>query len=112
MISNKEREEIAAKLRAVRDEMEKEKLPAHPFAAAVVYLQRIASCIGLNESKNYFYRLADLIEPPTCQNVALDMSHSHAPQGFQCSECNFFYPMTGFKHCPNCGAKVNGEALR
>ena len=39
MIDSEERKKVAAKLRAVRDEMENEKPPATPWVAAVVYLQ-------------------------------------------------------------------------
>ena len=123
MIDSEERKKIAAKLRAVRDEMENEKPPATPWAAAVVYLQRIGRCVELDEVGNLFYRLADLIDVPTCHDMWSDDW-----QAFNCSECGTIveYDLDSYgsliynrdeqkgkeirhypiKYCPYCGAEV------
>lgn len=118
MISSEERKKIAAKLRAVRDDMENEKPPATPWAAAVVYLQRIGRCVELDKVGNLFYRLADLIDVPTCHDKRNDDW-----QTFECSECgtivehnvdeygSLIYNADSWKereirYCPYCGAEV------
>lgn len=65
-ITDKERREIAASLRQIRKKMDGEKPPQIPTLAAAVYLLRIAKAVKCGVSGALFYRLADLIDQPTC----------------------------------------------
>lgn len=118
MVSFEERKKVAAKLREIRGKMEDERPPATPWAAAVLYLQRIGRCVELDEFGNLFYRLADLIDVPICHDTRADDW-----QTFECSECgtivehnidtygNLIYSADTreereIKYCPYCGAEV------
>ena len=61
--SNKERREIAARLRKRRKEMDNEKPPSIASLAAMVYLLEISNAVKCGASGQLFYRLADLIDP-------------------------------------------------
>ena len=63
-ITDKERREIAARLRHRRKEMDNEKPPQGHLFAAAVYLLEISRAVKCGESGALFYRLADLIDRP------------------------------------------------
>ena len=115
-ITDKERREIASNLRRMRKEMDNEKPPQIPTLAAAVYLLRIAKAVKCGVSGALFYRLADLIDQPTCTfNGTCDRI------GYICSNCGQTFtrrPLMGhsfgndiqieipFRFCPYCGAEV------
>lgn len=65
MITDKERREIAERLRSKRKEMDVEYLPLGSALAAHVCLLDIAAAVKC-ESGELFDRLADLIDRPEC----------------------------------------------
>ena len=113
MISDKERREVAAKLR------ERAKKPLGKS------MQRMFSdTLGIYTPNNGWWNpekatahwteivnyLADLIDRPTCHDVLGEKAHS---DDFECSECGFSintWDMDGawltICYCPNCGAEV------
>lgn len=115
-ITDKERREIASNLRRMRKEMDNEKPPQIPTLAAAVYLLRIAKAVKCGVSGALFYRLADLIDQPTCTfNGTCDRI------GYICSNCGQTFtrrPLMArafgndiqveipFRFCPYCGAEV------
>lgn len=115
-MNDNERREIAANLRRMRKEMDNEKPPQIPTLAAAVYLLRIAKAVKCGASGALFYRLADLIDRPTCTFYG-------TPEriGYACSNCGqtftrrpFMAHSFGkdtqveipFRFCPYCGAEV------
>lgn len=116
MIADEERREIAARLRHRRKEMDNEKPPQGYLFAAAVYLLEISSAVKCGESGALFYRLADLIDRPTC-------TFHGTPEliGYACSNCGQTFtrrPLMAhdfgnvtkveipFRFCPYCGAEV------
>ena len=117
MISDKERREVAARLRnggIARDEKE----------AYVLLLWGIGIRPQLPATSTYedaMVRIADLIDRPTCRNV------SGCQDVFECSECRcrvelvtevcneygepFHVPLMP-SFCPNCGAEVTEKGCR
>lgn len=115
-MNDKERREIAARLRWMRKEMDNERPPQIPTLAAAVYLLRIAKAVKCGASGALFYRLADLIDRPTC---TFDGTCDRI--GYVCSNCGQTFtrrPLMGrafgndiqveipFRFCPYCGAEV------
>lgn len=115
-ITDNERREIAARLRHRRKEMDSEKPPQIPSLAATVYLLEISKAVKCGESGALFYRLADLIDRPTCTFYG-------TPEriGYACSNCGQTFtrrPLMAhafgndikveipFRFCPYCGAEV------
>lgn len=115
-ITNNERREIAARLRRRRKEMDKEVPPGIGLLAATVYLLEISRAVKCGESGALFYRLADLIDRPTC-------TFDGTPEriGYACSNCGQTFtrrPLMAhafgddtqveipFRFCPYCGAEV------
>lgn len=115
-IADNERREIAARLRSRRKEMDNEKPPQGSLFAAAVYLLEISSAVKCGESGALFYRLADLIDRPTCTFYG-------TPEriGYVCSNCGQTFtrrPLMAhafgndtkveipFRFCPYCGAEV------
>lgn len=115
-ITNNERREIAARLRRRRKEMDKEVPPGIVLLAATVYLLEICRAVKCGESGALFYRLADLIDRPTC-------TFDGTPEriGYVCSNCGQTFTrrplMTHafgddtqveipFRFCTYCGAEV------
>lgn len=114
--SNKERREIAARLRQRRKEMDNERCPRIPSLAATVYLLEISRAVKCGESGALFYRLADLIDREPC---TFDGTPDRI--GYVCSNCGQTFTRRPFmKHafdadteveipfrfCPYCGAEV------
>lgn len=115
-ITDKERREIASNLRRMRKEMDNEKPPQIPTLAAAVYLLRIAKAVKCGVSGALFYRLADLIDQPTC---TFDGTCDRI--GYVCSNCGQSFTRrpimlcsygdgvrieVPFRYCPYCGAEV------
>lgn len=115
-ITDKERREIASNLRRMRKEMDNEKPPQIPALAAAVYLLRIAKAVKCGVSGALFYRLADLIDQPTC---TFDGTCDRV--GYVCSNCGQAFTRrpimlcdygdgirieAPFRYCPYCGAEV------
>ena len=115
-ITDKERREIAARLRQRRKEMDNEKPPQGYLFAAAVYLLEISRAVKCGESGALFYRLADLIDRQTCTFYG-------TPEriGYVCSNCGQTFtrrPLMAhafgndtqveipFRFCPYCGAEV------
>lgn len=115
-VADKERREIARRLRQRRKEMDNEKPPQGCLFAAAVYLLEISRAVKCGESGALFYRLADLIDRPTCTFYG-------TPEriGYACSNCGqtftrrpFMAHAFGngpqveipFQFCPYCGAEV------
>lgn len=115
-IADKERREIAARLRQRRKEMDNERCPRIPSLAATVYLLEISRAVKCGESGALFFRLADLIDRPAC-------TFDGTPEriGYACSNCGqtftrrpFMAHSFGkdtqveipFRFCPYCGAEV------
>lgn len=111
MVSDQERREAAARLRA---------LDIHDWYDYADEIESLESAIECNvgqrfESQSWWHRLADLIERPTCRDV------SKQEGGFECSECKFKAEIVGEdcneygevfntplmpRFCPNCGCQV------
>ncbi len=113
MISDSERREVAARLRS---------LDVHDwndFMDEVYALETAIGCyVGQDwKDQNWWHRLADLIDRPTCRNV------SEHQDVFTCSECRCKVEIIGKEcneygecfcapfmpsFCPSCGAEVMG----
>ena len=96
MISDQERREIAARLRA---------LDVHDWYDYKDEINSLESAIECNvdqrfETKNWWNRLADLIDRQTCRNV------SKQEGGFECSECKFKAEIVG-EDCNEYGEVFN-----
>lgn len=115
-IADNERHEIAARLRSRRKEMDNEKPPQGYLFTPAVYLLEISRAVKCGESGALFYRLADLIDRPTCTFYG-------TPEriGYVCSNCgqtftrrplmshafgNDTHVEIPFRFCPYCGAEV------
>lgn len=105
MISDSERREIAARLRG---------LDVHEWYNAADEVDAletaIGCCIGQDlQDQAWWHRLADLIEPPTCKNLA-----THLVDELVCSDCGERVDIAYLdseddyrvRYCPGCGAKV------
>lgn len=115
-LTNKERREVATRLRKRRKEMDNEKPPRIASLAATVYLLEISAAVKCGESGALFYRLADLIDRETC---TFDGTPDRI--GYVCSNCGQTFtrrPLMAhtfgndtkveipFRFCPYCGAEV------
>lgn len=107
MISNKERREVAARLR------ENAGLPSrlpNEYSIEVksaLVLSKLLDCIDCSD--DVFPRLADLIDRPTCRNLS-----PKPADVLLCSECGEHVDIAYVescddyhaKYCPHCGAEV------
>lgn len=107
MISDKERREVAAKLR------ENAGLPSRLpneysiEAKSALVLSKLLDCIDCSD--DVFLHLADLIDRPTCRNLS-----PKPADVLLCSECGEHVDIAYMetcdeyhaKYCPNCGAEV------
>lgn len=106
MITDKQRREVARKLREP-----KESLLAHPDEELI----RLRYETGCQRGQNIYEHLADLIDRETCRNA------SGYKDVFECSECRCKVEIVGencnecgevfstplmLSFCPNCGAMV------
>lgn len=113
MISNDERREIAARL--MREACAwRETFPESEcdFNDAAAMMQDLCVFVGLERNalcSEIFKRLADLIDPPTCKNLA-----THLVDELVCSSCGERVDIAYLdsdddyrvRYCPGCGAKV------
>lgn len=104
MISDDERREAAARLRA---------LDIHDWYDYADEIDSLESAIECNvgqrfEPQSWWHRLADLIDRPTCRN------EDGFGRSFSCSACGYeaqtyddsWCDPSDFSFCPNCGAEV------
>lgn len=105
MIDYDERREVAARLRA---------LDVHDWNDFMDEVDSLETAIGCSigqdwQDQNWWHRLADLIEPPTCKNLA-----THLVDELVCSACGERVDIAYLdseddyrvRYCPGCGAKV------
>ena len=105
MISDSERREIAARLRS---------LDVHDWNDFMDEVDSLETAIGCSigqdwQDQNWWHRLADLIDPPTCKNLA-----THLVDELVCSACGERVDIAYLdsdddyrvRYCPGCGAKV------
>ena len=105
MISDDERREVAARLRG---------LDFHEWYNAADEVDAletaIGCCIGQDlQDQAWWHRLADLIDRPTCKNLA-----THLVDELVCSACGERVDIAyvdkdddyRVRYCPSCGAKV------
>lgn len=109
-ISDSERREVAARLRESREFISC--LPkTTPEQNAFDTFELILACVGY-EKGNLFDHLADLIDRPTCKNLA-----THLVDELVCSACGERVDIAYLdsdddyrvRYCPSCGAKVVDE---
>lgn len=109
-VNDSERREIAARLRESREFISclpKTTLEQNAFDT----FELILACIGY-EQGNLFDRLADLIDRPTCKNLA-----THLVDELVCSACGERVDIAYLdseddyhvRYCPGCGAEVRNE---
>lgn len=118
MITDKERREIAEELRACRSCNEFGKCDECKELSLRLFGDTLALCQLDSNGVNYWEELADLIDRPTCRNIA-DLEK----ESFRCSRCGCRVLATGstpdgvlvvtseafpvnWYSCPVCGAEV------
>lgn len=112
MITDEERRRVAQNLRSSRY-----RLKPVPSGKQFMSMIRAASELELAHEMNYltqsgFERLADLIDRPTCKNLAIKPADE-----LLCSECGEHVDIAYMesaddyhaRYCPNCGAEVCDE---
>lgn len=113
MTSDEERREVAAKLRAKKEDFfgVRSFFPQDLILYQSLYLKAIDEC--LPDCDCCFDVLAELIDRPTCHNVYDEHEMGACANGFECSVCGNrvedfeHYCITGtFNYCPKCGAEV------
>ena len=105
MIDDSERREIAARLRS---------LDVHDWNDFMDEVDSLETAIGCSigqdwQDQNWWHRLADLIDRPTCRNLA-----THLVDELVCSACGERVDIAYLdkdddyrvRYCPSCGAKV------
>ena len=105
MIDDSERREVAARLRS---------LDVHDWNDFMDEVDSLEMAIGCSigqdwQDQNWWHRLADLIDPPTCKNLA-----THLVDELVCSACGERVGIAYIdsdddyhvRYCPSCGAKV------
>lgn len=113
MISDDERREVAARL-AREAQAWRETFPDSEcdFSDAAAMMQDLCVFIGIERNalcSEVFQRLADLIDPTTCKNLA-----THLVDELVCSACGERVDIAYLDseddyhvhYCPGCGAKV------
>lgn len=102
-ISDTERRAAAARLRQFLSEPWDERSWYHDG------LQIVGSLVGTSVGESIIMRLADLIDRPTCQNIAMKPADE-----LLCSKCGEHVDIAYVescddyhaRYCPNCGAEV------
>lgn len=105
MINDSERREVAARLRS---------LDVHDWNDFMDEVDSLETAIGCSigqdwQDQNWWQRLADLIDRPTCKNLA-----THLVDELVCSACGERVDIAYLdsdddyrvRYCPGCGAKV------
>ena len=98
MISDKERREVAARLRVYSHDFDFDDSNQFWYVAKAAF-----GDVDVHTYYSVFALLADLIDP-TC-NMEPEC------EGFRCSACGTYHDMSGFEEfpwprCPECGARV------
>lgn len=108
MISDTERREIARKLREIEGRTTSE-LTDGELLDLLADKVRFGRCGSKNFDEVLFGRIADLIDRPTCKNIADPYDGSF----FECSKCGERWELTcgspadnNLCFCPRCGAEV------
>ena len=109
MVSNEKRREVARKLRSLDEHIEGMPLMCTKQEHNAMALRAIRAVVGKGD---IFHLLADLIDRPTCKNVA----DQYDGGLFVCSKCGEMWELTyddlvenHLRFCPRCGAEVVGE---
>ena len=120
MISDQERREVARRLRADWAMFRRrgtERVPLFTMQCMDQLLRAIGLIPERCDWQTIAFRLASLIDRPTCRNVYDDAHDEYeggcCENGFKCSKCGELvedcegYRVKGtFNYCPNCGAEV------
>lgn len=119
MITDKERREVANKLRErTKHKLAKGESMQHMFSETLgVYRTYDYGAFGMvKESetwKNIVNLLADLIDPGVCHNVYDENEMGACENGFECSvcgcvveDCEGYYVKGEWNRCPKCGRMV------
>ena len=103
MIDDKERREVARKLRESREFISGLGV-CSPASKAFDTFERILECIDY-EQGNIFDSRADLIDRPTCRFHDTDHEYEDSVRCDRCRE-TFERPWEPFRYCPHCGSEV------
>lgn len=106
MVTDEERREVARKLR----ELVATPWYERPWSRDA--MQDLGKMVGAVPGENIYERVADLIDRPTCRNVAVKREDE-----FLCSACGehvdiaYMDSVDGYhaRYCPNCGAEVKDD---
>ena len=106
MISNEERREVARKLRSLDENIDGVPLMCTKQEHNAMALRAIRAVVGKGD---IFHLLADLIDRPTCKNLATKPADE-----LLCSWCGEHVDIAYVenaddyhaRYCPNCGAEV------
>lgn len=110
MISNEERREVAQKLRGLDEHIDGIPSMCTKQEHDALALRAIRAVVGKGD---IFHLLADLIDRPTCKNLATKLADE-----LLCSECGEHVDIAYVenaddyhaRYCPNCGAEVIHDA--
>lgn len=106
MPTNKERREVARKLRETSDEI-RDWCDTNPYWYV---MKCIYGDVEIHDDNELFYRLADLIEPEperTCRKVPGRMRYGERKP--KCSECGYSLGDPRWFYCPKCGGKITND---
>ena len=105
MTSNKQRREVAARLRNSRRRDRESQIT---FIARMVKGRDIVTAADVCRIPKL---LADLIDRPTCEDVSVPRGDGFTPYvEFKCSACGCSHvSLTYVYYCPNCGAEVTDD---
>ena len=115
MPTNKERREVARKLREKYRERNRSDVftPQDVGLQARIYLEDLVSCVPDGDS--LFTVLADLIEPEPERTCAMEYCDEwsgdelYPTEAYTCSICGYIELDGKTNYCSNCGAKVIEE---
>lgn len=110
MISDKQRHEVARKLRVLACTPDEIGITEH----AVIRDLGISSGIYDDCCRSEeVLAVADLIDRPTCRMEECTIDHGSRSWGMRCTACGKEFehvkPGFGWRYCPNCGAEVIEE---
>lgn len=103
MISDKQRREVARKLRSLAG------VPADIGITEHEVIRTLGISSGFYDDccrNEDVLSLADLIDRPTCKNFGLEEGTNGEGYDFFCSRCGFAADVTDPKYCPECGTEV------
>ena len=124
MITDKERHEVAKKLRElpidvyeVEGQWKTEGISTDCHDQTDYYLIHdvLLECLPAEymhpgDYEELHERLADLIDRPTCEMAECSIDHGSRSWGMRCSRCGTEFeherPAYGWRYCPKCGAMV------